>query len=292
MGTTIRVKKVLVCGDVAVDWFDVFRHPRLPAVRYDIKRHCENWRLYSGAKRVALGGGAYLMRDAVAAMFGGSVTVLGPQFASPEGHGPNDCIQSFMRVDRFEIPQKDKPKLKLWRVRDYLGYDGPDTASSLLERVHKDALDACNEPLAGLVIDDAANGFRNIDPAGRLKGRLTAESLVLWELSRPVPPRKGCCAPRTVAGCGARSRKLTRGCHFPLIILLDADDLRSEGVTISHGSPGNARAGTCLAPSAAWNGRGSRRRLRRQHGSSSGLDSRGSDPAAAEQHGTESPACC
>lgn len=144
-----RDLKVVVAGDVSVDWYS------LPRPAGDAG---PNWRLYQSLEHRVMGGGALLLGKFLTKALqaaGLAATVNSCQVPGDiRRMHPDDILHSNARLDYF----KDKPQggtSKKLRVKERLGYCGPQTGEvvSCPPNDHQDQADA-------VVLDDAGNGFR------------------------------------------------------------------------------------------------------------------------------------
>lgn len=232
---TAAKRNVLVVGDLAVDWIDL-PHPPAPLTPATVGAHCENWRLFPGTKRHPMPGGAFLLHDIIEKLLGASASVTGPACNLDDLRDPTKCIQSYMHADWFKI-RRDNQDVRVLRISEYAGYDGPMGGPVPMDVLYKDVLASTKAPVDALVIDDAANGFRIVSVVDRLIDLLPADGsgTVVMKMSRPLDPPKTCTM--NPAGCSLWScvQEARKKKPFQLVVVLDVKDLRGEGAPISHG---------------------------------------------------------
>lgn len=208
-----RKVKVLVVGDVAVDWLE----QSIPRTE---KQQQRNYQLYPGFHWTAVWGGAVLVTRLVRA-------ALKPRKLAAEvtcEHETDNvlddkerkwrtCLQSLAVVKRTE--QDKKMTIK---VNTFKGFSEPKCAPTLagIPRNYSLRVDC-------LVIDDAANGCR-WEPsfAGELAKAVKNAPLIVVKLSRPLDSSS---LLNVLPKAGQTKR---------VVIVVNADDLRAQGVAISR----------------------------------------------------------
>lgn len=142
---------IVVAGDITVDWF-----------MYPVKAsdEGENWRLYDAIHADVLPGGAALLTNFIEqALEGEDITVYGPNLPEKQEMrkiSPDEVIHSNAMLGIYKVPG-DK-ETEVLRIKEPLGYIGPP----------KDQLPSRNSKLGNsnadiIVLDDAGNGFREVD---------------------------------------------------------------------------------------------------------------------------------
>jgi len=218
--------KILVFGDEVVDWIDIPIKPQSSAYA-DSNLSCSNWRLTPGTHRVATGGGTYLIVDILNEIYKGDNQVIGPQFSLDKVPERDTCIQSYMRLENYsEEKKKGKEEVPEWRVKEFLGYDGPqDPQQSDIEIKSEDHFKT-------IIIDDAANGIRNSKKSKSILDGVKNLDTIIYKLARPLNTQ----APSgTIPGLWETvlQKQIDKKCG--LVVLIDVNDLRNEGAAISHG---------------------------------------------------------
>jgi hypothetical protein len=204
---------IVVAGDLSVDWFEIEAPPRGAAKGEPVNPR--NWRTYPAVSRESRPGGAWLLADFVAAATG--VEVEAPPLRDTRSIAADELVHAYVEIGRFPaVGGRKDEKPSVFRVRAYKGFSGPagETPSVYPFKPRSTA--------PGLVVlDDAGNGFRDhpdLWPAALSNG---AKPPVVVKMSRPLT-------------AGRLFDHLRRRHADRLVLLLDADDLRREGVKISR----------------------------------------------------------
>jgi len=206
---------IVVAGDLSVDWFEVSSSPQVsPGAG---AAGIQNWMIYPRVLRSARPGGAWLLADFVraAAAEAGSVHSLLARHV--ERIPSSELIQAFITLDKFPSSSAKKDeKNTVYRTRSYAGFDGPaDGRASVLP--FRDAPARADI----IVLDDAGNGFRDHRELWPEALEKSAGPTVVVKMSRPL-----------AAGPlfeQIRSRHAER-----LVVVINANDLRQEGIKISR----------------------------------------------------------
>ena len=141
--------KIVVTGDVAVDWFEVAVPPKQSSSREDGYEF--NWETYPTIHRFARPGGALLLAKLVRSAT--QVTILAPELANIEHVPLTKAIRSFASLKPYPY-SATQGRRTVYRIDEFKGFAGD---KSVLPLPVKD-----DDPNADLVVlDDAANGFRN-----------------------------------------------------------------------------------------------------------------------------------
>ena len=215
------ISSIVVAGDVCIDWLSIpvtrvvsgATPPAVPPA---------NWQLRDGLRMLPRAGGAWLLAELVAHATG--QPVMQQPVPKPLEHQGCDCaLHSMLELKPFPRSNSDKDRKDakgyVWRVDRFRGFAGPDSpASSPCQvPVHND------EPGAKLIVlDDVGNGFRH-DPAVWPKAleQVADEKIILWKLARPL-------------GESALAQRLLAQHRDRTVVVLDVDDLRAEGASISR----------------------------------------------------------
>jgi hypothetical protein len=218
--------KILVFGDEVVDWIDIPVKP-YSSDETGANQNCFNWRLIPGTRRVAIGGGTYLIVDILKNVCTDPEIVSGPQFNSNDIPDSKKCIQSFMRIEDFWKEKcKGEEKKQEWRVKEFQGYDGPLKPQQSKIEIKAD------DNFKTIIIDDAANGIRNSVESNNILNSIEKLDNIVYKLARPL--NAGDTSSETSSLWGTVLKKqLDKKCG--LVVLLDVNDLRNEGASISHG---------------------------------------------------------
>jgi hypothetical protein len=198
---------ITVAGDICIDWLE-----------FPIKAKDSglNWELYPGTCFVAKPGGALLLADILRRLQG--VTVLSSTLVGIENIPPEKVIHSNAELKLFSYSNdlKDKNNL-VYRVKEFRGFIGSNNVAPGFASIEKDDSDS-----QIVVLDDAGNGFRDNDKywpkAITENGK---KPLIIYKMSRPLAQ-------------GKLWEHVFKNHLERLIVIINADDLRSSGVNISR----------------------------------------------------------
>lgn len=209
---TKKEPKIVVAGDVTVDWF-----------MYPVKARDEgeNWRLHDASHADVLPGGAALLTSFIKQSIEEEeilATVRGPELPEKKlrNYSPEEIIHSNAVLDNFKT-SGDK-KTEVLRIKELLGYIGPSEnklpllMSSLVS----------NESNAEIIVlDDAGNGFRKKDELWPEALESVDDSIVIYKMSLPLLD-------------GSLWKKVNEMHPKNLVVIINASDLRrTEGIHIS-----------------------------------------------------------
>lgn len=201
--------KIVVSGDIAVDWFEVAAPSRVsPGMegKYEF-----NWETYPKVYRFARPGGALLLANFIQSAT--RATVLAPELTDIEHVPLTKAICSFAGLKQYPYSATQKSR-SVYRIDEFKGFTADEKVSPL--PVKND------DPKTELVvIDDASNGFRNKRfQALWPKALKSPRSYVILKMSRPL--LKG----DLWEALQKQAERLT--------VIITADDLRQQGVKISR----------------------------------------------------------
>jgi hypothetical protein len=205
------VRKVLVAGDICIDWLLHQLSEKAPRDKDTIK---VNWKNARNTHMHALPGGALMLRDFIKKITGAEIVSYPAK--KLENIPPNEIIHSIAEVTDF--PVKTGDVAKTIRIKNLYGYSGPADEESLkipkLFGRHSDA--------DVIIIDDAGNGFRddNTDWLDDFDGS-KKKPIILYKMSWPL-------------ASGKLWKKVIDKHAHNLILIINANDLREEGVNISR----------------------------------------------------------
>ncbi len=220
------MNKILVFGDEVVDWIDIPTKPLMnDGSVTGLKSN--NWRLSPGTHRLATGGGTYLIVEILNEIHKSEDLVVGPHFDKGNIPGRNTCIQSYVKIEDYSTEKKKGGEQKpTWRIKEFLGYDGPDDPQQSEINMN------VSDQFKTVIIDDAANGIRNSEKSNALLGKIDNPDTIVYKLARPL--NTGSLSGKTMGLWETVIQKqLDKKCN--LVVLLDVNDLRNEGAAISHG---------------------------------------------------------
>ena len=206
-----NLNKIVVTGDVTVDWFEISTPPPLSSDT----EIANNWQTYPEVKRFAKPGGALLLAKFVRMATG--MEILSPELNNIEAASSDKIIHSFLKLDKFpySTSQKDKKNL-VYRVSDYQGFAVSDKRKISFLSVKNDDHNADI-----VVLDDACNGFREAKSVWPLALKKTKKSIVVIKVSRPLVKR-------------TLWEEIQEHHADKLVVVISADDLRLEGVNLSR----------------------------------------------------------
>ena len=197
---------IVVAGDVCVDWLQFPQKGKDSGL---------NWELYPGTNMIAISGGAVALAEFLRKST--KTTVVSASLSDINNLSPQQVIHSNTEIDflAYSTDPKDKGK-SAYRVKQFKGFVGPSGCSefSLLKN---------DDPDADIVVlDDAGNGFRD-NPKYWPKAIVEADKrpLVIYKVSRPLAE-------------GQLWEHICKNHADRLIVIVNADDLRSTGVNISR----------------------------------------------------------
>lgn len=212
-----RIKKIVVAGDVTLDWLMWRVMPEDPVDQQG--KMPLNWQLSCGTRMAVRPGGALLLANLIREAVSNEAVVIAPGLPPHlESIGPEEIVHSLVLLEKYGDPDLKVEERMTYRVKENLGYAGPQLgrASSRL-KVEKDDADA------GLVVlDDAGNGFRDDEEAWPLAIKTPGKKpLVILKASRPLMS-------------GKLWEQLTRDHADRLVVVISANDLRAQEVNISR----------------------------------------------------------
>ena len=209
-----KPKKIVVAGDATIDWFFGSVKGKDPGGKEG--ETPLNWELQTGMRKEVLPGGAMLLARFVKDATSG--TIIFPQLTNLSQIPPEEVLHSTVMLGRFPYSSyKKSEKDMVLRVEKEGGYTGPAVGKVKQLKVENDDPDA-----EIVVIDDAGNGFRDEEPAwpAALKDK-RKEPLVVLKMCRPLAR-------------GKLWEFLQKADDKRLVVVISADDLRTEGVHISR----------------------------------------------------------
>lgn len=206
--------RIVVAGDVSIDWVSI---PVQAREREQNSRPLPlNWQLQGGTRMLARPGGALLLAELVEMATGAKVVTH--QLTDIEKIPPEEIIHSIVELNEYPFSKEKKDcDNPFYRVERFRGFAGP--ASGRI----KPLLIIRDDPRAHIVIlDDAGNGFRNSRRSWPAALRTRGHSpIVIFKMSRPL-------------FTGDLWQTVLKA-HFDRIVLVvSANDLRSEGINISR----------------------------------------------------------
>lgn len=200
-------KTIVVAGDVWVERLQWTTGPKNQGL---------NWELSNGLNSMDMPGGASLLADFLEKMTEDRVLmpVPGKMGTSPEG----SLLYSNLELDFYPVSTEPRDKnSKVYRVKSFRGYSGVSEGTPAVFKVEKD------DPGAELLIlNDSGNGFRDSEAAWPLALKEEENNpVILYKMKKPLFQ-------------GKLWERLRKYDPEKLIVILDADDLRADGINISR----------------------------------------------------------
>ena len=211
------MKDIIVAGDVALDWLSWEKRSENPVFR---QTFCSNWRNYNGLQMHPRGGGALLLARMVEKAFETEKyhkTVKTYALKHPENVPPTKIIHSNTLFGEFPIEREGKSGEKIWRVKKYYGFSGPEN-----DQIQPLLLQNDNPDANVIILDDAGNGFRNVKEAWPAAIKTPGKKPeIILKMSRPLAD-------------GELWDHLISDHSDRLIVIVNANDLRECGANISY----------------------------------------------------------
>ena len=115
--------RIVVAGDLAVDWFEAEASPEGPGKAGDGSPR--SWRTSPLVRREAKPGGAWLLADFLRAAAGADV--LAPPAGDVAAIPAGELVQKYIELGRFPLGGgKKDDKTSVFRVRSFKGSAGPE----------------------------------------------------------------------------------------------------------------------------------------------------------------------
>ena len=176
--STPSTGKILVTGDLAIDWFET----SIPSQN----NASNNWLRYPGIRRLAAPGGSLLLAELLSTLPG--VRVEGPVLTKHlAGYSPEEMILSNAVLQPGPKDKDGKVKnRKAYYVSKFMGYSGPPDGG-MPKYLTSRGLVRFPRNTRGVklvVVDDAGNGFRN-QPA-LFTANINPETILIHKMSAPL----------------------------------------------------------------------------------------------------------
>ncbi|AKB43424.1 RyR domain-containing protein [Methanosarcina vacuolata] len=208
---TKKESKIVVAGDVTVDWF-----------MYPVKARDkgDNWCLHDASHADVLPGGAALLTSFIKQSIeeeGILATVTGPELPEKKlrNFSPEKIIHSNAILGNFKT-SGDK-KTEVLRIKELSGYIGPqeNKLPSWTPSVSNDA------NIEIVILDDAGNGFREMEKLWPEALESVENPIIIYKMSLPLLK-------------GKLWEKISEKYHENLIVIINANDLRkTAGIHLS-----------------------------------------------------------
>jgi hypothetical protein len=196
-------KEILVCGDICIDWFQ-WKNKK--------KDKGQNWQLYDGYNYRAKPGGALLIKEMLQSMPTSKVYSVEP--GKIEEISASTVLHSNIRLREYsQINNK-----KTYRVSETFGFTGPEK-ENCKPLNQKDITGNADI----VIIDDAGNGFRESKECWPfIISSKSSKPLFIYKMHKPLFR-------------GPLWEETVNNHSDNLMVIIDAGDLRSEGISISTG---------------------------------------------------------
>lgn len=199
------IRTIAVTGDIALDHYEIAFPP--DKVQF-------NWQFYPYINHQLMPGGALLLKQFLGQTAGRPISA--PELADIQGSSARELVHSFSRLQKMPFTAERNPgRPPVYRIAENAGYAGPLNQPSTLP------LDDGDESFDMVVLDDAGNGFRD-DP--NRWPRCISESgqpLVILKMNAPLAE-------------GRLWKELQQKHAHRLVVIINADHLRREGINISR----------------------------------------------------------
>ncbi|WP_097028395.1 RyR domain-containing protein [Clostridium peptidivorans] len=200
--------KIVVSGDICVN--------QLQWLTYPSTNVGLNWQAHLNMHSAFSSGEALLLSKLVALSTGASV--ISPSTENMELTLSGEILRSTAELDRFPVYGDKNNDKKVYRISRLMGFTGPkDGVAKLLPIVNDD-------PDADIIIiDDENNGFNSNEKFWPLALKSSEKSpIILYKMSNVIDSSK---LWKHIQGLNDEN----------VIVIVNADDLRSKGVNISKG---------------------------------------------------------
>ena len=219
-----RPPTIVVAGDVTIDWLVQTGVEWLSGAAKTeptvVRPRRHNWQLHPGTRMEARGGGALLLARevglAVEAVSRGS-RMISHRVEHLRNVPPEEILHSIAELKPFPETSSAPKGRTVYRVHRLHGFSGPSDGLPGPLPVRRDDADA-----EIVVLDDAGNSFRDGTKVWPLAIRMNGKKpLVVMKMSRPLSG-------------GLLLNHILEAHTARLVLVINADDLREEGVSISR----------------------------------------------------------
>jgi len=212
-GKSIKKKKIVVTGDLTIDWLEA----SIPFAAHKDggSNTLLSWQAHPGVKRFARLGGAGLMANFVRAATGADVSH--PELKNIEQIPSDKVIHAYMTVSQHAFLSSEKnASSKNYRIKTFAGYTGPEKGLPDFFSIERD------DPNTEIVVlDDVGNGFREAKNAWPAAIKKRNKPIVILKMGSPLAQ-------------GSLWEELRTNLSEKLVVIITADDLRSQGIKISR----------------------------------------------------------
>lgn len=200
--------KIVVTGDICMNSLLWISNPQYTKGL--------SWQLHPHVHNNLKAGESLLLSDLVS--LATEVSILSPKLYYSEACLPREVLTSTAEVELFPVTSDEKKGNKVYRIKNYLGFTGPASGIPMLLPVENDTEDA-----ALVILDDEDNGFNSKKEFWPVSLKSPKNKpIVLYKMNNPTSYNN-------------LLKHLQEFYSESLIVILNADDLRSKGVNISQG---------------------------------------------------------
>ena len=207
---------VIVAGDVAIDWIG---WEDKPVCKTGDRPAVPNWMLYRGLQMIARPGGAALtgmMVEKALRENNLGIQVVKYQLDNIESIPPSKAIHSNTFMKEFPVKGNGDAGPKVYRVSQFYGFAGPENQVQPADEFRLPDTSA-----EFVILDDAGNGFRDVEALWPRAIRKSSGPLIILKMSQPL-------------ATGKLWEHLVAHHRDNLVTVVSANDLRDWGVHLSY----------------------------------------------------------
>lgn len=199
--------RIVVSGDICINSLYWLTEPK--------NSQGLNWQTHVNMRSVLLPGEVLLLAKLVGQATG--LKVLSPILENMECLSTDEFLFSIGELDRFPVAGKGKRE-KVYRIKRFLGFSGPETGEIKLLPVTNDTADADM-----VILDDENNGFNSSEKVWPKALKSPEKNpLILYKMNNPNQSN-------------LLWRKIEKHHMDKTVVIINSDDLRAKGVNISKG---------------------------------------------------------
>ena len=207
-----KKKQIVVVGDVIVDRILLQLSEKTPRIK---EKKRLNWQNEKISEMFDMPGGCLLIKDMMdyIANRTGKLEIISYNVDEFENFSSERILYSLAEGKKFSSED-------VYHINKFLGYSGPATGNSEYHRISKFGK---NKSLDIIVIDDAGNGVRDAKDAWNdVLTNANENSIIIYKMSWPL-------------ATGELWKEITKMEYRErLIVIINANNLREEGVNISR----------------------------------------------------------
>lgn len=203
-------KKIIVAGDICIDWLYHTYSGKNPRDKGSLKT---NWQITRNTRLSVLPGGVLLLNEFIKSSTG--VETICYKTPDLKRLSSDRMVNSIAEISSY---QSDLKKGSSYRISRFLGFNGPEVKElSQPQEIHGDLK---NPDL--IVLDDAGNGFRD-EPElwEEILNSADTKTEIIYKMSWPLFQ-------------GKLFESLVKSHVHQMILIMNADDLREDGLNISR----------------------------------------------------------